>query len=103
MAGRRSGDPHRRTRPRPASGAGVCTIAGFDDDPAMEAPRQSSQETHGLQCGYGTPAMMITARDLITRLSWLDERRPRGGLGGAARGEFVARKCVRFAMEELSQ
>jgi hypothetical protein len=47
--------------------------------------------------------MMITARDLTRRLPWLDERRPRGGRGGAARGELVARKCVRFAMEELSQ
>jgi carbon-monoxide dehydrogenase small subunit len=48
-------------------GKTVRTIEGFDQDPAMEVIRECFSEAHGLQCGYCTPGMVLTVRDLIRR------------------------------------
>jgi aerobic carbon-monoxide dehydrogenase small subunit len=48
-------------------GKAVRSIEGFDADPAMAVIRESFSQAHGLQCGFCTPGMVITARDMITR------------------------------------
>ena len=63
-------------------GAEVTTIEGFDDDETMEELRQAFTTHHGLQCGYCTPGMLITARDIVTRLPDADEKRVRLELAG---------------------
>jgi carbon-monoxide dehydrogenase small subunit len=63
-------------------GAEVRTIEGFDDDPLMARLRRAFSEKHGLQCGYCTPGMLITARDIVTRLPGADEARVREELSG---------------------
>ncbi len=63
-------------------GAEVTTIEGFDDDPVMEDLRQAFTAHHGLQCGYCTPGMLVTARDIVTRLPDADEKRVRLELSG---------------------
>jgi carbon-monoxide dehydrogenase small subunit len=60
----------------------VRTIEGFAGDPVMEALRRSFHQCHGLQCGFCTPAMLITARDLILRRRAGCEREIRDGLAG---------------------
>jgi aerobic carbon-monoxide dehydrogenase small subunit len=60
----------------------VQTIEGFAGDPAMAALRDSFHRHHGLQCGFCTPAMLITARDLIRRGQAGLEREIRAGLAG---------------------
>jgi carbon-monoxide dehydrogenase small subunit len=60
----------------------VRTIEGFAGDPVMEALRRSFHQCHGLQCGFCTPAMLITARDLICRGRAGSEREIREGLAG---------------------
>jgi carbon-monoxide dehydrogenase small subunit len=45
----------------------VRTIEGFDGDAVMAALRQAFHAHHGLQCGFCTPGMLITAYDLIRR------------------------------------
>jgi len=60
----------------------VETIEGFSGDPVMEALRRSFHQCHGLQCGFCTPAMLITARDLISRGRAGSEREIRDGLAG---------------------
>ena len=60
----------------------IRTIEGFAGDPAMAALRDSFHRHHGLQCGYCTPAMLITARDLIRRGRAGSEREIRAGLAG---------------------
>ena len=37
---------------------------------------------HGLQCGFCTPGMLVTARDIITRLPEADDARIRLELSG---------------------
>ncbi len=63
-------------------GATVTTIEGFDDDEVMEDLRQAFTAHHGLQCGYCTPGMLVTARDIVTRLPDADEKRVRLELSG---------------------
>lgn len=50
-----------------ADGSKVRTIEGFDDDEVMAIIRQAFSDGHGLQCGFCTPGMLITARDMILR------------------------------------
>jgi aerobic carbon-monoxide dehydrogenase small subunit len=60
----------------------VATIEGFVGDPVIAALRQNFHQHHALQCGYCTPAMLITARDLILRQRAGSEREIREGLSG---------------------
>jgi aerobic carbon-monoxide dehydrogenase small subunit len=63
-------------------GAEITTIEGLDDDPVMRALRAAFSREHGLQCGYCTPGMLVTARDIVSRLPDADERRVRLELSG---------------------
>ncbi|HJO71295.1 MAG TPA: (2Fe-2S)-binding protein [Rhodospirillales bacterium] len=63
-------------------GTDIRTIEDFDDDDLMAHLRRAFTEEHGLQCGYCTPGMLITARDIIVRLPDADEPRIRLELSG---------------------
>ena len=63
-------------------GAHVRTIEGFDEDPLMDALREAFSAEHALQCGYCTPGMLMSARDVVTRLPAADEARVRDELAG---------------------
>ena len=63
-------------------GAHIQTIEGSDTDPVIVALQASFTAHHGLQCGYCTPAMLFTARDIVTRLPDADEDRVRLELAG---------------------
>jgi aerobic carbon-monoxide dehydrogenase small subunit len=68
------------------AGARVRTIEDFDDDVVMRQLRAAFSAEHALQCGFCTPGMLITARDIVTRLPHLvndaDEARIRQELAG---------------------
>ena len=63
-------------------GAEITTIEGLDDDDVTRELRAAFSREHGLQCGYCTPGMLVSARDIITRLPDADERRVRLELSG---------------------
>jgi carbon-monoxide dehydrogenase small subunit len=63
-------------------GAAVQTIEGLENDPVMIALRRTFSEEHGLQCGYCTPGMLITARDIVLRIPDADQKRIRSELSG---------------------
>lgn len=65
-----------------ADGSDVRTIEGFDDDVVMEMLRAEFSQHHALQCGFCTPGMLITARDIVTRLGNPGEARVREELAG---------------------
>ena len=51
-----------------ADGADVLTIEGLAADGAPLHPMQEAfRENHGLQCGFCTPGMIMTAVDLVQR------------------------------------
>ena len=63
-------------------GAEVTTIEGLDDDNITTELRAAFTREHALQCGYCTPGMLVSARDLVLRLPRADERLIRVGLSG---------------------
>lgn len=60
----------------------VDSVEGFAEDDVMDALRAAFSEHHALQCGFCTPGMLVTARDIITRLGAVDEQRIREELSG---------------------
>ena len=63
-------------------GADVTTIEGLDEDNVTTELRAAFTREHALQCGYCTPGMLVSARDLVLRLPLADERLIRVGLSG---------------------
>ena len=53
-----------------ADGAEVATIEGMaNEDGSLGVIQQAFQDNHGLQCGFCTPGMVMTAADLLKRNS----------------------------------
>ncbi|XUM21591.1 2Fe-2S iron-sulfur cluster-binding protein [Bradyrhizobium oligotrophicum S58] len=63
-------------------GAAVTTIEGLDEDEIAAELRTAFAREHALQCGYCTPGMIMSARDLVLRLDSADEQAIRVGLSG---------------------
>ncbi|WP_043159468.1 2Fe-2S iron-sulfur cluster-binding protein [Bradyrhizobium sp. Ai1a-2] len=63
-------------------GADITTIEGLDDDDITTELRAAFTREHALQCGYCTPGMLVSACDLVLRLTAADERQIRIGLSG---------------------
>jgi len=66
------------------AGAEITTIEGLDDDELAGELREAFRRRHALQCGYCTPGMMISARDLALRLPLPDDRTIRVGLSATS-------------------
>lgn len=64
------------------AGAEIETIEGLEHDAVMERLRAAFKSEHGLQCGYCTPGMLVTARDIVLRLPEADDDRIRLELSG---------------------
>jgi aerobic-type carbon monoxide dehydrogenase small subunit (CoxS/CutS family)/carbon monoxide dehydrogenase subunit G len=63
-------------------GADVRSIEGFDYDPLMNELRAAFTSHHALQCGFCTPGMLASARDIVSRLGEVSEARIREELSG---------------------
>jgi len=63
-------------------GASVTTIEGLDDDEITRELREAFRREHALQCGYCTPGMLISARDLVARGVSADEHEIRVAMSG---------------------
>ena len=63
-------------------GAAVTTIEGLDNDEITSELRAAFTREHALQCGYCTPGMLVSSRDLVLRLAHADEKLIRIGLSG---------------------
>ena len=67
---------------RQCEGQTVVTLEGLQDDADMEVLKAAFHEKHGLQCGFCTPGMLITARDLLLRNKAPNEDDIRDALSG---------------------
>jgi carbon-monoxide dehydrogenase small subunit len=50
-----------------ASGHEIRTVEGLERDGVLDPVQRGFSEEHGLQCGFCTPGMMMTARALLDR------------------------------------
>jgi carbon-monoxide dehydrogenase small subunit len=62
--------------------AEVTTIEGLDEDEITRELRAAFTREHALQCGYCTPGMLVSARDLVVRLPVADEQQIRVAMSG---------------------
>jgi aerobic-type carbon monoxide dehydrogenase small subunit (CoxS/CutS family) len=63
-------------------GAEIRTLEGLQGDPLMEMLKDAFHEKHGLQCGFCTPGMLVSAWDLLRRRRDLDEHAVRVAMSG---------------------
>jgi carbon-monoxide dehydrogenase small subunit len=62
--------------------ASIVTIEGLENDPVIVRLRRAFSLDHALQCGFCTPGMLMTARDIVMRIPDADEARVRLELSG---------------------
>ena len=66
-----------------ADGAEVLTIEGLANNGEMHPMQQAFMDNHGLQCGFCTPGMLMSAVDIVNRNgSGVDEPTVRKELEG---------------------
>jgi carbon-monoxide dehydrogenase small subunit len=63
-------------------GRSVETLEGLRDNPQMEVLRKHFHQSHGVQCGFCTPGMLIMARDILARRPNPDAETVRHELSG---------------------
>ena len=65
-----------------AEGADITTIEGLAKDGKLHPMQEAFQENHGLQCGFCTPGMVMSALDLVKHNANPSEREVREWLEG---------------------
>ncbi len=65
-----------------ANGCEITTIEGMADGDTMHPIQQAFKEEHGLQCGFCTPGMVMTAADILKNNPNPTEEEIRHGLEG---------------------
>jgi carbon-monoxide dehydrogenase small subunit len=87
-----------------AEGASVTTIEGLATNDKLHPVQAAFKEHHGLQCGFCTPGMIMTAVDMIRRIPDLDEKTIRAELEGnlcRCTGYQNIVKAIKSASEEM--
>ena len=65
-----------------AEGAEITTVEGLAKDGALHPVQEGFWEEHGLQCGYCTPGMIMSAVNLLTDNPSPTEQQIREGIVG---------------------
>ena len=65
-----------------AEGAVVTTIEGLANGDELHPMQEAFRENHGLQCGFCTPGMVMSALDLVQKNEDPSEREVREWLEG---------------------
>jgi carbon-monoxide dehydrogenase small subunit len=65
-----------------ASGHELRTVEGLERDGVLDPVQQGFMEEHGLQCGFCTPGMLLTARALLDRNPDPSEQEIREAISG---------------------
>ena len=65
-----------------AEGSEIVTIEGLADGDELHPMQQAFHENHGLQCGFCTPGMVMSAVEMVTKNKNISEDEIRKGLEG---------------------
>ena len=80
----------------------ITTVEGLARDGELDPVQQGFMEEHGLQCGFCTPGMMLTARALLDRNPQPDEGEIREAISGQicrCTGYSTIVRSIRWAAE----
>jgi carbon-monoxide dehydrogenase small subunit len=80
----------------------VATVEGMAAGGVLDPVQQGFMEEHGLQCGFCTPGMMLTARALLDRNPHPDEQEIREAISGQicrCTGYATIVRSIRWAAE----
>jgi carbon-monoxide dehydrogenase small subunit len=89
-----------------ANGRAVRTVEGLADGATLDPVQQGFIECHGLQCGFCTPGMMLTARWLLDHNPDPSEDQIREAISGQScrcTGYENIVKAVRWAAEHPAE
>jgi carbon-monoxide dehydrogenase small subunit len=65
-----------------ANGAEIITVEGLGAPEELNALQNQFRESHGLQCGFCTPGMLMTGMDLLKKYPLASDGQIREGLSG---------------------
>ena len=65
-----------------ADGAEIVTVEGLGTPDQLNTIQNQFREKHGLQCGFCTPGMLMTAMDLLKKYPLSSDAEIREGLSG---------------------
>ena len=89
-----------------AEGHEILTVEGLEVDGVLDTVQQGFTEMHGLQCGFCTPGMMLTARALLERNADPSEAEIREAISGQicrCTGYATIVRSVRWAAEHRAR
>ncbi len=88
-----------------ADGCEIVTIEGMADGKELNPIQESFREHHGLQCGFCTPGMVMTAADILKNNPHPTEAEIRHGLEGnfcRCTGYHNIVKSIQHAAEKIN-
>ena len=65
-----------------AEGAEITTIEGIGSSESLHPMQEAFHDNHGLQCGFCTPGMVMSAIELVSKNKSPSEKEIRDGLEG---------------------
>jgi aerobic carbon-monoxide dehydrogenase small subunit len=89
-----------------ASGHDIRTVEGLADGATLDPVQEGFMQCHGLQCGFCTPGMMITARALLDRNPDPTEDEIREAISGQicrCTGYTTIVRSIQWAAEHANQ
>ena len=87
-----------------ADGCAITTIEGLASDEKLHPLQEGFKEMHGLQCGFCTPGMIMSAADLLSNNKKPSEDEIRHALEGnicRCTGYHNIVKSIQYAAEKL--
>ena len=87
-----------------AADSEITTIEGIANGDELHPMQKAFHENHGLQCGYCTPGMVMSAIELVEKNKGLTEQQIREGLEGnicRCTGYHNIVKSVQAAAQEM--
>jgi len=89
-----------------ADGSEITTIEGLSTNGELHPIQEGFKENHGLQCGFCTPGMVMTAVDLLQRTPIPTEHQIREGLEGnfcRCTGYHNIVKSIQYAAKKMAE